>query len=93
MHSSSHHRADPPTPRGDDDYITRVLTVPVAAEGSMTAAEALCILQLTERRAKWLLTQVHPDRHPARCEEATAATARVNQAMDVRSRGVARDVA
>ena len=30
--------------------------------------------------------QVHPDRHPTRIAEATKATARVNQAMDLRSR-------
>ena len=43
---------------------------------------------VTERRPKWLLSQVHPDRHPDCRDEATAAAARVNQAMDVRSRHV-----
>jgi hypothetical protein len=32
--------------------------------------------------------QVHPDKHPEFSAETTAATARVNQAMDVRSRHV-----
>jgi hypothetical protein len=48
----------------------------------------LAILNVTERRPKWLLSQVHPDRHPEFLEEAIAAAARVNQAMDVRSRHV-----
>ena len=38
---------------------------------------------VTERRPKWLLSQVHPDRHPDCRDEATAAAAHVNQAMDV----------
>ena len=54
----------------------------------MSEAEALAILNVTERRPKWLLSQVHPDRHPEFLEEAIAAAARVNQAMDVRSRHV-----
>ena len=54
----------------------------------MSQAEALEILNLTHKRAKWLLSQVHPDRHPDCLDEATAATARVNQAMDVRMRHV-----
>jgi len=33
-----------------------------------------------------VLKQVHPDKHPDFSAEATAATAGVNQAMDVRSR-------
>ena len=43
---------------------------------------------MTERRPKWLLLQVHPDKHPRFQEEAKAAATRVNQAMDVRSRHV-----
>ena len=35
-----------------------------------------------------LMPQVHPDRNPERRADATLATARVNQAMDVRSRGL-----
>ena len=54
----------------------------------MTQSEALQILNVTERRPKWLLYQVHPDKHPNREAEAIAATMRVNQAMDVRSRHV-----
>ena len=52
----------------------------------MSHQEALQILLLTDHRAKWLLSQVHPDRHPNRRAEATKATARVNQAMDIRTR-------
>ena len=65
-----------------------VLAVRVARDGNMEQHEALQILNLTERRPKWLLSQVHPDKHPNRREEATLATTRVNQAMDVRSRHV-----
>ena len=54
----------------------------------MSEAEALAILNVTERRPKWLVSQVHPDKHPEFSAEATAATARVNRAMDVRSRHV-----
>ena len=54
----------------------------------MTEAEALSVLNVTERRPRWLLSQVHPDKHPECTVEATAATARVNEAMDVRSRHV-----
>ena len=61
--------------------ITLVLAVPVANEGQMSEAEALAnILNVTERRPKWLLSQVHLDKHPEFRAEATAATARVNQA-------------
>ena len=52
------------------------------------AAERAAKHARTERRPKWLLSQVHPDKHPDFSAEATAATARVNQAMDVRSRHV-----
>ena len=58
----------------------------VAHEGNMTPGEALQVLQVTERRPRWLLAQVHPDKHPERQSEATQATARVTQAMDVRTR-------
>ena len=68
--------------------ITLVLAVPIANEGQMSEAEALAILNVTEKRPNWLRLQVHPDKHPDFREEATAATARVNQAMDVRSRHV-----
>ena len=54
----------------------------------MSEAEALAVLNVTQRRPKWLLSQVHPDKHPGFEAEATMATARVNQAMDVRSRNV-----
>ena len=54
----------------------------------MSEAEALAVLNVTQRRPKWLLSQVHPDKHPDFEAEATMATARVNQAMDVRSRHV-----
>ena len=54
----------------------------------MTNAEALAVLDVTDKRPKWLLMQVHPDRNPDHITEATAASARVNEAMDVRSRHV-----
>ena len=66
------------------ELIARVLAVEVRHEGDMSPAEALQILCVTERKPKWL----HPDRHPDCRDEATAAAARVNQAMDVRSRHV-----
>ena len=45
-------------------------------------------MNVTDKRPKWLLSQVHPDRHPMWHDEATAAAALVNQAMDVRLRQV-----
>ena len=54
----------------------------------MSEQEALLILNVTERRPKWLLQQVHPDKHPDFQDQATAAAKRVNIAMDVRSRHV-----
>ena len=69
--------------------INLVLAVSIAEEGQMSEAEALAVLNVTERRPKWLLSQVHPDKHPNFEAEATMATARVNptiRAMDVRSR-------
>jgi hypothetical protein len=57
----------------------------------MSEVEALaCILNVTERRPKWLISQVHPDKPPwvPGDQKAMAAAARVNQAMDVRSRHV-----
>ena len=69
-------------------YYARSTAVHIANEGQMSEVEALAILNVTERRPKWLLSQVHPDKHPDFSAEATAATARVNQAMDVRSRHV-----
>ena len=68
--------------------ITLVLAVPIGNEGQMSETEALVILNVTEKRPNWLRLQVHPDKHPDFREEATAATARVNQAMDVRCRHV-----
>ena len=65
-----------------------VLAVPIENEGQMSEVEALAILNVTVRRPKWLLSQVHPDKHPEFGAEATVATARVSQAMDVRSRHV-----
>ena len=70
------------------ELINLVLAVLIANEGQMSEAEALAILNVTERRPKWLISQVHPDKHPGFLEEAIAAAARVNQAMDVRSRHV-----
>ena len=61
---------------------TRLVHIHIANEGQMSEVEALAILNVTERRPKWLLSQVHPDKHPDFSAEATAATARVNQAMD-----------
>jgi hypothetical protein len=47
-------------------------------------------LNVTHKSTRWLLKQVHPAKHPDhRAEgEAEAATARVNQARDVRCRHV-----
>ena len=70
------------------ELITLVLAVPISNEGQMSEAEALAILNVTEKRPNWLRLQVLPDKHPDFREEATAATARVNQAMDVRCRHV-----
>ena len=78
----------PPPPPPLPQLISLVLAVHIANEGQMSEVEALAILNVTERRPKWLLSQVHPDKHPDFSAEATAATARVNQAMDVRSRHV-----
>jgi len=74
----------PPT----TDLIMAVLAVPLFLDGQMSEDEALRILHVTDKRSKWLLSQVHPDRNPERRADATLATARVNQAMDVRSRGL-----
>ena len=68
--------------------ISGILDIKVAFEGSMAVEEALQILNVTHRRPKWLLSQVHPDKHPHRKAEAEAAAKCVNQAMDVRSRHV-----
>ena len=46
----------------------------------MSEGEALAVLNATKRRPKWLLSQVHPDKHPNFEAEATMATVRVNQA-------------
>ena len=64
------------------------MAVPILLEGQMTEAEALAVLNVTGKRPKWLLVHVHPDRNPDHKAEATAASARVNEAMDVRSRHV-----
>ena len=58
------------------ELINLVLAVPIANEGHMSEAEALAILNVTERRLKWLISQVHPDKHPGFLEEAIAAAAR-----------------
>ena len=78
----------PPPPPPLPQWISLVLAVHIANEGQMNEDEALAVLNVTERRPKWLLYQVHPDKHPDFIVEATAATARVNQAMDVRFRHV-----
>ena len=81
--------APPPPPSPPlPDLIARILAVETQREGDMSEAEALEILNVTDRRPKWLLSQVHPDRHPCFRDEATAAAKRVNQAMDVRTRHV-----
>ena len=48
----------------------------------MTEKEALQVLNVTAKRPKWLLSQVHPDRHPEWRAAAERAAARVNEAMD-----------
>ena len=55
-------------------------------EGQMTRDEALAVLNVTDRRPKWLLLQVHPDKHPGREDEAAAAMKRVKQARDIMCR-------
>ena len=60
-------------------------------DGHMSEFEAYQVLRVAGKsgvKGKWLLAQVHPDRHPERLAEATKATARVNQAMDKKSRVV-----
>ena len=59
----------------------------VSKNGS-SGVRALQVLNVTDRRPKWLLSQVHPDRNPEWRAAAERAAARVNQAMDVRSRHV-----
>ena len=54
----------------------------------MSEEEALSVLNVTHKSTRWLLKQVHPDKHPDHRAEAEAATARVNQARDVRCRHV-----
>ena len=76
----------PPPPLAE--LITLVLAVPVEKEGQITAEEALAILNVTHKSPRWLLAQVHPDKHPHHTSQAQAATARVNQARDIRCRHV-----
>ena len=75
----------PPPPPPLPDLIKAVLAVPISIEGQMTEAEALSVLNVTGKRSKWLFMQVHPDINPDHKAEATAASARVNEAMDVRT--------
>lgn len=65
--------------------IARVLEIRIRHDGAMTTAEASRLLQICgEKKPKWLLAQVHPDKQPQHKRlEAAAAAARVNQAMDV----------
>jgi hypothetical protein len=44
--------------------IRLVIAVTIANEGQMTQTEALAIFDVTVKRSKWLLSQVHPDRYP-----------------------------
>jgi hypothetical protein len=82
----------PPPPEqlnpSPDELIDRILSINILSDGSMTDSEALQILQVTTRRPKWLLSQVHPDKNPHRRAEAKEAASRVNQAMDIRMRHV-----
>ena len=78
----------PPPPPPVPELIQMVLSVPVQAEGQMSEEEALSVLNVTRKSPRWLLKQVHPDKHPNHEAEAEAATARVNQARDVRCRHV-----
>jgi hypothetical protein len=74
----------PPPPPPPPDMISAVLAVELEQEGRMTSDEALAILNVTHKRPIWLLSEVHPDKHPERREEAAAATARVVLAREVR---------
>ena len=80
--------SQPPPPPPLAELIVLVLAVPIETEGQMTAEEALAIFNVTHRSPRWLLAQVHPDKHPHHTSQAEAATARVNQARDIRSRHV-----
>lgn len=80
-------RPSPPSPPSPPDLIHRILKVVVRQDGNMSDEEAAAILRVTDRKPKWLLAQVHPDKHPAhRHEHAAAAATRVNQAIDVRKK-------
>ena len=50
----------------------------------MTPQEAFAILDVTDRRPVWLLSQVHPDKNPERRNQAAAAAKRVTLARQVR---------
>ena len=64
--------SQPPSPPPLADLIVLVLAVPVEIEGQMTAEEALAIFNVTHRSPKWLLAQVHPDKHPHHTSQAEA---------------------
>lgn len=72
--------APPPPP---PDLISDILDIKLAHEGSMTEEEALQILSVTHRMPRWLLSQVHPDKHLDRKAEAEAAAKRVTEARRV----------
>ena len=55
--------AMPPVP---PDLIALVLAVVIMDEGRMTSQEAFAILDVTDRRPVWLLSQVHADKNPER---------------------------
>ena len=78
----------PPRPPPLAELIQLVLAAPIEREGDMSEEEALAILNVTNKSPKWLLLQLRPDKHPHHQAQAQAATSRVNQARDVRSRHV-----
>ena len=88
LRSSARPPTPPPDPDDPDWLITQIIGIQVVHDGLLTKAEAHQILDVTKKRPRWLLTQVHPDKHPGRFADASLATSRVNQAMDLCSRHV-----
>ena len=63
-------------------YIKRVLGARVEWEGHMTSLEAVTILSVTldqSQSARWLLLQVHPDKHSQHKDKELAATSRLKK--------------
>ena len=50
-------------PPAYQDWISRILEINIAHDGAMSAKEAQRLLQITDKKPKWLLTQVYPSPH------------------------------